>query len=102
MILSNIAGKNVHSMFYKSFNEGEKSNALPIFISKWAFPSISYLLFFPMGLCYTPLHFCASTSMCLILDSVVAPKEVYFLDFFGFIILLDVQTLSFEIFLTVE
>jgi len=58
MILLNIAVKNVHSVFYKSFNEGDKSNALLIFILKWVFPSIRYLLFFPMGLCCTPLHFC--------------------------------------------
>lgn len=56
---------------YKSFNEVDKSNALLIFILKWVFPSIRYLLFFPMGLCCTPLHFCL---MCLILDSIVAPK----------------------------
>lgn len=55
---SNMAGRNMHRMFCKSFNEGGEKYCFTHFcMLKWIVSSISYLLFFPMGQCYTSLHF---------------------------------------------
>lgn len=73
IILSNIAG-NCIVCFTNPLMKEKKNNALPISISKWVFPLISYHLFLTMGPCNTSIHFYASTLTCLILDSIVAPN----------------------------